>query len=148
MITQYPISFLFTNLGIIALAGIVVNNNIVLVDTYNVLRRENINASPKDLIVRTAAQRIRPIILTTATTVVGLMPLAMGLGVDLIARDIGIGGRVVEWWSPLSFAVVWGLTFASLMTLILTPCWLMLPTKIKELYAGLNSVKSEPKLNN
>ena len=148
LITQYPISFLFTNLGIIALAGIVVNNNIVLVDTYNVLRRENIGASQKDLIVRTAAQRIRPIILTTATTVVGLMPLAMGLGVDLIARDIGVGGRVVEWWSPLSFAVVWGLTFASLMTLILTPCWLMLPTKIKELYAGLNSVKSEPKLNN
>ena len=148
LITQYPISFLFTNLGIIALAGIVVNNNIVLVDTYNVLRSENIGASQKDLIVRTAAQRIRPIILTTATTVVGLMPLAMGLGVDLIARDIGVGGRVVEWWSPLSFAVVWGLTFASLMTLILTPCWLMLPTKIKELYAGLNSVKSEPKLNN
>ena len=112
------------------------------------LRRENIGASQKDLIVRTAAQRIRPIILTTATTVVGLMPLAMGLGVDLIARDIGVGGRVVEWWSPLSFAVVWGLTFASLMTLILTPCWLMLPTKIKELYAGLNSVKSEPELNN
>ena len=148
LITQYPISFLFTNLGIIALAGIVVNNNIVLVDTYNVLKRENPGVSSKNLIVRTAAQRIRPIILTTATTVVGLMPLAMGLGVDLIARDIGVGGRVVEWWSPLSFAVVWGLTFASLMTLSLTPCWLMLPTKIKELYAELNSVKSQPKLNN
>ena len=123
------------------------NNNIVLVDTYNVLRRENKNTSQKDLIVRTAAQRIRPIILTTATTVVGLMPLAAGLGVDLISRDIGVGSRTVEWWSPLSFAVVWGLTFASFMTLILTPCWLMLPDRIKELYANFNSVKSEPKPN-
>ena len=147
LITQFPVSFLFTNLGIIALAGIVVNNNIVLVDTYNVLRKENINTSRKDLIVRTAAQRIRPIILTTATTVVGLMPLAAGLGVDLISRDIGVGSRTVEWWSPLSFAVVWGLTFASFMTLILTPCWLMLPVRIKELYANFNSVKSEPKPN-
>ena len=148
LITQFPVSFLFTNLGIIALAGIVVNNNIVLVDTYNVLRRENINASRKDLIVRTAAQRIRPIILTTATTVVGLMPLAAGLGVDLISRDIGVGSRTVEWWSPLSFAVVWGLTFASFMTLILTPCWLMLPVRIKELYANINSVKSQSETNN
>ncbi len=142
LITQFPISFLFTNLGIIALAGIVVNNNIVLVDTYNVLRRDNPMVSQKDLIIRTAAQRIRPIILTTATTVVGLTPLALGIGIDLLARDIGIGGRVVEWWSPLSFAVVWGLSFASLMTLILTPCWLMLPAKIKQLYASFNSVKS------
>ena len=75
------------------------------------------------------------------------MPLAAGLGVDLISRDIGVGSRTVEWWSPLSFAVVWGLTFASFMTLILTPCWLILPERIKELYANFNSVKSEPKPN-
>lgn len=142
LITQFPSSFLFTNLGIIALAGIVVNNNIVLVDTFNVLRKEFVNAPIKDLIIRTAAQRIRPIVLTTATTVVGLLPLALGLGVDLMSREIGIGGRVVEWWTPLSFAVVCGLSFASIMTLILTPCWLMLPSKIKELFAGFNSVKS------
>ena len=148
LITQFPISFLFTNLGIIALAGIVVNNNIVLVDTYNVLKKELVNDSTKDLIIRTAAQRLRPIILTTATTVVGLLPLSLGLGVDLMSREIGVGGRVVEWWGPLSFAVVCGLSFASIMTLVLTPCWLMLPTKIKELYANFNSVKSQAELNN
>ena len=93
LVTQFPSSFLFTNLGIIALAGIVVNNNIVLVDTFNVLKKEFVNAPIKDLIIRTAAQRIRPIVLTTATTVVGLLPLALGLGVDLMSREIGIGGR-------------------------------------------------------
>ena len=147
-LTQTPMSFLFTNLGIIALAGIVVNNNIVLVDTFNILRREKKDSSLKDIIIRTASQRLRPIILTTATTVIGLLPLASGFGVDLLARDVEVGGRVAEWWSPMSFAVVWGLTFSAFLTLILTPCWLMLPAKIKELYAGLNSVKSEPELNN
>ena len=95
-ITQTPMSFLFTNLGIIALAGIVVNNNIVLVDTYNILRRENQKTPLKEIIIRTASQRLRPIILTTATTVIGLLPLASGFGVDLLARDVEIGGRVAE----------------------------------------------------
>ena len=65
-----------------------------------------------------------------------------------MSREIGVGGRVVEWWGPLSFAVVCGLSFASIMTLVLTPCWLMLQTKIKELYANFNSVKSQAELNN
>jgi len=146
-ITQTPMSFLFTNLGIIALAGIVVNNNIVLVDTYNILRRENKKTPLKEIIIRTASQRLRPIILTTATTVIGLLPLASGFGVDLLARDVEIGGRVAEWWSPMSFAVVWGLTFSAFLTLILTPCWLMLPEKIKHFFVQTKSVKSNSLIN-
>ena len=79
LVTQQISSSLFTSLGVIALAGIVVNNNIVLVDTYNVITRENPNLSREEIVVRTAAQRLRPIILTTATTVIGLLPLASGI---------------------------------------------------------------------
>ena len=76
LVTQQISSALFTSLGIIALAGIVVNNNIVLVDTYNVITKENPELSREEIVVRTAAQRLRPIILTTATTVIGLLPVS------------------------------------------------------------------------
>ena len=115
------------------------NNNIVLVDTYNVISKENPNLSREQIVIRTAAQRLRPIILTTATTVIGLLPLASGIGVDFYQRDIEIGGRVSEWWQPMSFAVVCGLSFASVITLFLTPCWLMLPVKIRE---SINKLKT------
>ena len=115
------------------------NNNIVLVDTYNVITKENPNLSREQIVIRTAAQRLRPIILTTATTVIGLLPLASGIGVDFYQRDIEIGGRVSEWWQPMSFAVVCGLSFASVITLFLTPCWLMLPVKIRE---SINKLKT------
>ena len=140
LVTQQISSALFTSLGVIALAGIVVNNNIVLVDTYNVISRENPNLSREQIVIRTAAQRLRPIILTTATTVIGLLPLASGIGVDFYQRDIEIGGRVSEWWQPMSFAVVCGLSFASVITLFLTPCWLMLPVKIKESFNKLKTL--------
>ena len=137
LVTQQISSALFTSLGVIALAGIVVNNNIVLVDTYNVISRENPNLSRDQIVVRTAAQRLRPIILTTATTVIGLLPLASGIGVDFYQRNVEIGGRVSEWWQPMSFAVVCGLTFASAITLFLTPCWLMLPVAIRETFSNI-----------
>ena len=105
------------------------------------------DSSLKDIIIRTASQRLRPIILTTATTVIGLLPLASGFGVDLLARDVEVGGRVAEWWSPMSFAVVWGLTFSAFLTLILTPCWLMLPEKIKYFFTNIKSVKSNSLIN-
>ena len=140
LVTQQVSSALFTSLGVIALAGIVVNNNIVLVDTYNVISRENPDLSREQIVVRTAAQRLRPIILTTATTVIGLLPLASGIGVDFYQRDIEIGGRVSEWWQPMSFAVVCGLSFASAITLFLTPCWLMLPVAIRESFKNIKNL--------
>jgi len=140
LVTQQISSSLFTSLGVIALAGIVVNNNIVLVDTYNVITRENPNLSREEIVVRTAAQRLRPIILTTATTVIGLLPLASGIGVDFYQRNIEIGGRVSEWWQPMSFAVVSGLTFASAITLFLTPCWLMLPVAIRKTFKNIKNL--------
>ena len=135
LVTQSLTSVLFTGLSVVALAGIVVNNNIVLVDTYNVLKRNSINLKEKDILIRTCAQRLRPVFLTSFTTVVGLLPLASSIGVDFITREIGVGGRVAIYWQPLAFGLVWGLSFATILTLFVTPAWLILPSRLREIFS-------------
>ncbi len=76
--------------------------------------------------MHTGAQRLRPVMLTTITTVLGLMPMVLEMNIDLISRKIEFGAPSTQWWSQLATAVAGGLTFATLLTLILTPCLLML----------------------
>ena len=90
LVTGQPFGIVMSGVGVIALAGIVVNNNIVLIDTYNILRRRGVDAI--EAVVRTGAQRLRPVLLTTITTVLGLMPMVLGINLDLIDRTITIGG--------------------------------------------------------
>ncbi|UAA38255.1 efflux RND transporter permease subunit [Paraneptunicella aestuarii] len=124
ILTQQPFGIVMTGIGVIALAGIVVNNNIVLIDTYNVLRKEGV--PEVDAIIRTGAQRIRPVLMTSVTTILGLLPMVFETNIDIINRTIEIGGPSTQWWSQLSTAVAGGLAFATVLTLILTPCMLML----------------------
>jgi multidrug efflux pump len=124
MITQRPFSIVMGGVGMIALAGIVVNNNIVLIDTYNALRREGRPVG--EAIERTAAQRLRPVLLTSVTTVLGLMPMVLKMNVDLVGRSIAFNAPSTQWWAQLSATIAGGLTFATVLTLILTPCLLML----------------------
>ena len=124
-------------MGIVALAGIVVNNNIVLIDTFNGLRRERPDLDTLDLIVRTGAQRLRPVFLTTVTTIFGLLPIASHISVDIIAREVVLGGRTASFWVPLAQSIVSGLTFATLLTLIATPAMLALPERARELVRPL-----------
>ncbi|MDN3653484.1 efflux RND transporter permease subunit [Thalassotalea ponticola] len=124
LIGQQPFGIVMSGLGVIALAGIVVNNNIVLIDTYNVLRQQGRPA--KDAILRTGLQRLRPVLLTTVTTVLGLLPMVMQVNIDFISRNVTIGAPSTQWWAQLATAVVGGLTFATVLTLILTPCLLAL----------------------
>ena len=131
IITGNPFSAVLTGVGVVALAGIVVNNNIVLIDTYNHLRREHPELDYVQLIVRTGAQRLRPVMLTTITTVFGLLPLASNLSIDLVNRTIVYGGMLSSFWVPLSQAIVSGLTFSTLLTLVTTPAMLALPHQIK-----------------
>jgi multidrug efflux pump len=131
LITGKPFSAILTGVGIVALAGIVVNNNIVLIDTYNHLRREHPELDYISLIVRTGAQRLRPVVLTTATTVFGLLPLASNFSIDLINRNIVYGGMMSSFWVPLSQSIVSGLTFATLLTLVATPAMLALPHQFR-----------------
>lgn len=122
-----PFGIVMSGVGVIALAGIVVNNNIVLIDTYNILRKQGIE--PIDAALRTGAQRLRPVLLTAITTVLGLMPMVMQWNIDLINADFTIGAPSSQWWTQLSTAIAGGLTFATVLTLILTPCMLMLGEK-------------------
>ncbi|MGM0594106.1 MAG: efflux RND transporter permease subunit [Pseudomonadota bacterium] len=128
--TGQPFGIVMSGIGIIALAGIVVNNNIVLIDTFNILRRNGVEAT--EAVLRTAAQRLRPVLLTTITTILGLLPMVLKLNIDLIDRELTSGAPSTQWWAQLATAVAGGLAFATLLTLILTPCLLLLGEKLKQ----------------
>ena len=133
LILQNPFSAILSGVGVVALAGIVVNNNIVLIDTYNHLKREHPELDYIALIVRTGAQRLRPVMLTTVTTIFGLLPLASNFSIDLVNRNIIYGGMLSSFWVPLSQAIVSGLTFATLLTLVATPAMLAIPHQFQAL---------------
>ncbi|MEA1049868.1 efflux RND transporter permease subunit [Lamprobacter modestohalophilus] len=124
LITGQPFGIVMVGLGIIALAGIVVNNNIVLIDTYNRIRTAGEDAVAAAL--ETGRRRLRPVFLTAFTTVLGLMPMVMSMNVDLVGRSISFGAPSTQWWTQLASAIVGGLSFATLLTLALTPCLLVL----------------------
>lgn len=123
-LSQSAFGIVMSGIGVIALAGIVVNNNIVLIDTYNVLK--NTEATTVNAILRTGAQRIRPVLLTTVTTIFGLMPMVLKVNLDFFTRSIEFGAPSTQWWAQLATAIAGGLTFATLLTLVLTPCLLMI----------------------
>ena len=124
-----------SGVGIIALAGIVVNNNIILIDTYNVFRAQGIE--PIQAAMVTCAQRLRPILLTTITTILGLIPMVMQLTIDMVNRGFSVGAPSSQWWTELSTAIAGGLTFATILTLVLTPCLLMLIERWRLLWARI-----------
>ena len=101
IITNEPFSAILTGVGNVSLAGIVVNNNIVLIDTFNNLRQANPDEDLMSIIVRTGVQRFRPVMLTTVTTVTGLLPLASHLSVDFINNTVIVGGQLSGFWVPL-----------------------------------------------
>ena len=129
LITGQVFSVIMSGLGIVSLAGIIVNNSIVLIDTYNRLKDDKVD--PIETIIHSAAQRLRPIVLTTATTMIGLTPVALQITIDWFGRSIEFGGLMSAWWVPFSTAVIWGLGFSSLLTLFLIPTLLALPIYIK-----------------
>ena len=121
LVMQQPFSIIMTGTGIVALAGIVVNNNIVLIDTYQELSRY----LPKvEAIIRTAEQRIRPVLLTTITTMAGLAPMMFGLSLDFVNGGYSVDSPTALWWKQLATAVVFGLGTATMLTLVFTPALL------------------------
>ena len=134
LITGKSFSTTMTGISIVTLAGIVVNNNIVLIDTFNRLKEDSPQIEQSLHIINACKQRLRPIILTSLTTIFGLMPLAMGISLDIISRDIVVGSRIVDWWSNLAVSIVFGLGFSTFITLILTPALLTLPYVFRDEY--------------
>ncbi|CAL7960364.1 multidrug efflux pump [Alphaproteobacteria bacterium] len=124
LVSFQPFNIVMCGLGIIALAGIVLNNNILFVDTYKRLREsghENIDA-----ILRAGVQRMRPILLTASAAILGLLPMVIGLTINFFDRSITYGAPSSQWWKQLAAAISGGLTFATVLTLFCTPCLLSL----------------------
>jgi multidrug efflux pump len=127
MIMGQPFSVVMTGIGVIALAGVVVNNNIVLIDTFDTLRREG---KPKiEAILQTCRERARPVVLTALTAILGVLPIAFGLNLELLNHEVTIGAPSTQWWIALSSAIVYGLAFATCLTLVVIPSLLMLVTR-------------------
>jgi len=129
MITDQPFGIVMNGVSVIALAGIVVNNNIVLIDTYDRLRETEPDALTA--ILKTGAQRLRPVMLTTITTILGLMPMVLGANIDFLERTVLVGAPASQWWQQLATAIVYGLGFATLLTLLITPSALMLRANLR-----------------
>jgi len=118
LVMDQTFSIIMTGTGIVALAGIVVNNNIILIDTY----QEFSQYMPRiEAIIRTAQARIRPVLLTTITTMAGLAPMMFGLSLNFADGGYTIDSPTALWWKQLATAVVFGLGVATVLTLIVTP---------------------------
>jgi len=119
IIYAMPFGIIMTGIGIISLAGVVVNNNIVLIDYINVLRRRGI--SRREALIRAGLRRFRPVTLTAITTILGLIPLTFGFGFDIYSFSIADSGESAEFWRSMGIAVIFGLAFATVLTLVIVP---------------------------
>ncbi len=120
MLTRTAFGVIMTGMGVISLAGVVVNNAIVLIDYINVLRKEH-GKSCYDAIITAGCTRFRPVMLTAITTVLSLMPMAVGVSLDIHEFGIIVGSDSSEWWGPMAVAVIFGLVVATALTLFAVP---------------------------
>jgi multidrug efflux pump len=142
MIMGQPFGIVMNGIGVIALAGIVTNNNIVLIDTYDRLRREGVPV--EEAILRTCRERARPVLLTAGAAVLGVLPIAFGLNVNFVHREITIGAPSTQWWIQLSTSIVFGLSFATILTLVVTPAQLAFIAKIRRIWDRIRRRKPAP----
>ena len=133
LIFGQPFSAILHGVGVVSLAGIVVNNNIILIDAYNFLKLKNDEDLHKN-VLKACAQRLRPIFLTTITTMLGLIPLALNYSIDPVTRTIEYDSNVSGFWTPLAQCIVYGLSFSAFLTLIVTPCMLVLPARLRGIF--------------
>ena len=149
VIFQMDFIIIMTMIGIISLAGVVVNNAIVLIDYTNLLRdrkKKELGLGDGDrlpmeevkrAIIEGGKTRLRPVLLTAITTILGLMPLAIGLNIDFVSMfseldpKVYIGGDNVVFWGPMSWTVIFGLTFATFLTLVVVPVMYLLMARFK-----------------
>jgi multidrug efflux pump len=127
LLTGQTFVIVMSGIGFIALAGVVVNNNIVLIDTYDRLREEG--WSKYDAVLQTCRERARPVVLTAVSAILGVLPIAFGLGLEIFHHEMTINAPSTQWWIALSSAIVFGLSFATVLTLIVTPSMLMVFTR-------------------
>ena len=144
LILDRSFSTLQTGISCVALAGIVVNNNIVLIDTFNLLKINNPVSTTKSLALRSAILRLRPVFLTSFTTIAGLLPISLGYSIDLIDRTIKSGSYITSFWEQMAGSLVVGLTVATILTLVVTPCALAFSDTIRSLPKRLIRFLTKP----
>jgi multidrug efflux pump len=130
VVMRQPFSIIMSGTGMLALAGIVVNHNIVLIDTFHRLRDSGMD--PVEAVIRSSAQRLRPVFLTTITAIGGLLPMMFAVEINFATRQVTIGGPNGLMWVQLSTAIVFGLGFSKMITLGLVPAMLALPYRMRE----------------
>jgi len=130
VVMRQPFSIIMSGTGMLALAGIVVNHNIVLIDTFHRLRDSGMD--PVEAVIRSSAQRLRPVFLTTITAIGGLLPMMFAVEINFATRQVTIGGPNGLMWVQLSTAIVFGLAFSKMITLGLVPAMLALPYRMRE----------------
>jgi multidrug efflux pump subunit AcrB len=119
IVTRTPFGIIMTGIGVISLAGIVVNNAIVLCDFIRQAREKGMTKTAA--VIEAGLIRFRPVLLTAVTTVLGLIPLTLGVNVDFFQRTVTFGGESSQWWGPMGVAVIFGLTVATVLTLVVVP---------------------------
>ena len=127
LLTGQAFGIVMSGIGVIALAGVVVNNNIVLIDTYDRLREEGWDKM--EAVLQTCRERARPVVLTAVSAILGVLPIAFGLGLEIFHHETTINAPSTQWWISLSSAIVFGLSFATVLTLVVTPSMLMVFTR-------------------
>jgi multidrug efflux pump subunit AcrB len=162
MLTGWSFVIMMTMMGIISLAGIVVNNGVVLLDYTQILidrKKVSLDLSDDDLlsrdevrevIIRGGKARLRPVILTAITTVLGLIPLAIGLNIDFFSlfsqfdANVYMGGDNVIFWGPLAWTVIFGLIVATFLTLIIVPVLFFITYRLKLRIRGRREEPKKP----
>lgn len=129
LVTAQPFGIVMCGVGIIALGGIVINNNIIFIDTF--VQQRHAGDGIRQALLLTGAQRLRPILLTAGTTVLGLMPMVIGMNIDFISGKVSFGAPSSQWWMQLSTSIAGGLAFATVLTLFFTPCLLVVGRGIR-----------------
>ena len=127
---QMPFGIIMTGIGVISLAGVVVNNNIVLIDYTNILTGRGI--PPRDAVILAGTRRFRPVTLTAITTILGLIPLTFGFGFDVYSFSFESGGADAAFWRSMGVAVIFGLTFGTFLTLVVVPVMYTVIEEIKQ----------------
>ncbi len=120
IITQNKFGIIMTGMGVISLAGVVVNNAIVLIDYVDQLRNKW-GLPLRDALMRAGMVRFRPVLLTAITTILGMTPMALGVSIDFTTFSLDTGSSTVEWWGPMARAIIFGLAFATMLTLVMVP---------------------------
>jgi multidrug efflux pump len=138
LVTGTAFGIIMTGIGVISLAGVVVNNAIVLIDYYNQLMAKGLASS--EALKQAGMVRFRPVMLTAITTILGLLPMAIGISFDFRKLAWDIGGESSQWWGPMAVAVIFGLAVATVLTLVVLPVLCSLADSLK---GGLNSTKTQ-----